>query len=112
MPRHARVLLAVISVILCSIWTWRTWWPTDEQRIARRLNALATDFNESTTEGFGAAARAARIGSYFTHDVVVEFGQGTPPIRGRDTLMGMVARLQPRTAAFTLERVDLNGVLA
>ena len=29
-----------------------------------------------------------------------ELGQGSPPIQGRETLMGMATRLQPRTAAF------------
>jgi hypothetical protein len=33
------------------------------------------------------------------------------PIQGRDTLAGMAARLQPRTAAFTVELVDINPVV-
>ena len=52
--------------------------------------------NASTKDGLGTALRAAQIGSYFTEDAVVELGEGAAPIKGRDTLMGMVARLQPR----------------
>ena len=41
-------------------------------------------------------------------DYWFELGQGSPPIRGRETLMGMASRLQPRTAAFVLEFDDVN----
>ena len=58
--------------------------------------------NASTKDGLGTAARAAQIGSYFTEDAVVDFGGGSRPIQGRETLMGMAARLQPRTAAFRM----------
>ncbi len=86
---------------------WRSRATPDERAIADRLDALRTEVNASTRDGFGTAARAAQIGSYFTDDAVVELGRGSPPITGRDTLMGMVARLQPRTAAF---RMDLDDV--
>ena len=40
---------------------------------------------------------------------MVELGQGSPPIQGRETLLGMVSRLQPpRTSAFVLEMDDVN----
>jgi hypothetical protein len=38
----------------------------------------------------------------------VDLGGGSPPIRGRETVMGMTARLQPRTAAFRLELDDVG----
>lgn len=86
------------------------WWSRvtpDERAINARLEALRNEVNSSTKDGLGTAARAAQIGTYFTDDAVVELGRGSPPISGRDTLMGMVARLQPRTAAF---RMDLDDV--
>ena len=107
MPRRTLVLAAIAAAILAA-WFWRAWWPSDEQRIYRRLQAFAADFNAGTTDGFGTVARAAKLGGYFAEDVVVDLGSGTPPIQGRDTLTGMAARLQPRTAAFTLELVDVN----
>lgn len=107
MSRRTVLLIAVVAVAVC-IWVWRAWWPNDERQIRRRLNSFAADFNESTTDGLGMVARAAKIGSYFTDDIVVEFGQGTPPVHGRETLMGMATRLQGRTAAFTLELLDVN----
>lgn len=95
-------MLAAAGVV-----AWRSRATPDERAIAARLEALRIEVNTSTTDGLGTAARATQIGSYFTDDAVVELGRGSPPITGRDTLMGMVARLQPRTAAF---RMDLDDV--
>ena len=108
MRRRLLLLAALAGAVLLGVWAWRAWWPTDEQQIRRRLHALAADFNESTTDGLGTVARAAKIGSYFTSDIVVDLGEGTPSIQGRETIIGMVGRLQPRTSAFTLELLDLN----
>jgi SnoaL-like protein len=81
---------------------------SDEERTIRdRIEALRTEVNASAVDGFGTAARAAQIGDYFTDDAIVELGGDSVPIRGRETLMGMAARLQPRTAAF---RLDLDDV--
>ena len=86
---------------------WRSRTTSDERAIDARLEALRSEVNASTKDGLGTAARAAEIGSYFTDDAVVDLGGGAPPINGRETVMGMVARLQPRTAAF---RMDLDDV--
>lgn len=104
---RSRAVLLVAAAIV-AFWAWRAWWPTDAQQIMRRLQTFASDFNDSTTDGLGTVARAAKIGTYFTDDIIVDLGKGTPPIQGRETLMGMTARLQPRTAAFTLELLDIN----
>ena len=69
-------------------------------------------------DGLGTVARAADIGSYFTDNVVVDFGEGAAPIVGRTTLVGMASRLERRTAAFRLRfddvgvRVGPNGTTA
>lgn len=108
MPRRTKAIAGALAITLLAIWGWRSWWPDDKRDIRRRLNAFESDFNDSTTDGLGAVARAARIGSYFTDDVVLELGQGSPPIRGRETLIGMASRLQTRTSAFTLQLLDLK----
>jgi ketosteroid isomerase-like protein len=94
-------------LLVVGIIAWRSRPSPDERAITARLDSLRNEVNASTKDGFGTAARAAQIGSYFTDDAVVELGRGSPPIKGRETLMGMVARLQPRTAAF---RMDLDDV--
>ena len=58
------------------------------------------------------AARAAQLGVFFTDDIEVELGQGAAPIKGRETILGMAARLQPRTAAFTLKFEDITVAMA
>jgi SnoaL-like domain len=76
--------------------------------IEHRFHALTAEFNSSTNDGLGPVARAARLGQYFTEDVVIELGAGSPPIHGGETLIGMAARRQPRTAAFVLELSDIQ----
>jgi hypothetical protein len=106
--RRGAVLLGIAAVVLLCVWAWRAWWPSDELRIRRTLQSFAADFNAGASDGVAALARAAQISSYFTSDISVDLGKGMPPIQGRETLAGMVARLQPRTAAFTMELVDVN----
>ena len=107
MARRTQIALAVAAVAALAAWWWMGG-SSAEREIRRRVDEFVADFNASTTEGIGMVSRAARIGNFFTTDVVVELGQGSAPIHGRETLIGMAARLQPRTAAFVLEVDDLN----
>ena len=104
--------LAIVVIAVLGSLAWRYLLPNDERDVRRRLNAFADEFNETTAPGVAAVAHAARIGSYFTEDVVVELGDGAPPIRGRQTLIAMATRLQPRTEAFTLEVLDQNVTIS
>lgn len=107
MRQHA--LRALVALVLAglAVFAWRTREGGEERTIREQIEALRTQVNASTVDGLGTAGRAAQIGSYFTDDAVVELGGGSVPIRGRETLMDMTARLQPRTAAF---RLDLDDV--
>jgi hypothetical protein len=107
LTRSALVRTSVVVLLLAGAMAWWSRATPDERAINARLEALRNEVNSSTKDGLGTAARAVQIGTYFTDDAVVELGRGSPPISGRDTLMGMVARLQPRTAAF---RMDLDDV--
>jgi hypothetical protein len=103
-----RPILVSLAVLVLAVVAWRYWMPDDKRDVRRRLNAFAAEFNETTAAGVATIAHAARIGTYFTEDVVIELGDGAPPIRGRQTLIAMATRLQPRTSAFTLELLDQN----
>ena len=107
-----RPVLVSLAVLVLAVVAWRYWVPDDKRDVRRRLNAFAAEFNETTAAGLATIAHAARIGTYFTEDVVVEFGDGAPPIRGRKTLIAMATRLQPRTSAFTLELLDQNVTIS
>ena len=80
--------------------------------VRKRLHSFAEAVNQSTMDGAGPQSRAQRLASYFTDDVDVEFGSGAAPIRGRDTLMGMAERLQPRTAMFRLKFEDVTVAMS
>lgn len=109
MTRRAWIgAISLAVAVIAGYLTWRAVGSPEEREIRSRLQELAAEFNASTTDGLGTVARAARIGQFFTSDVVVELGQGSPPIHGRDTLIGMAARLQPRTAAFVVELQDIT----
>jgi hypothetical protein len=107
MSRRLQITLAAVLLAGAALWWWRSG-SSAEGEVRAVFEKFATEFNSSTSDGLGLIARAAHIGESFTPDVVIELGQGSPPIHGRETLMGMASRLQPRTAAFVLELDDVN----
>ena len=100
--RTALVVTAVLTLISCS------WWQGDKAVIIARLNALVEQVNAHAPAGLGSLSRAAQIGQFFTDDVIVELGRGSAPVTGRETLMAMAARLEPRTSGFTVKLIDIN----
>ena len=106
MSRRVSLILALVAVV-GAVWWWRST-PSQEREVRAMFASFAREFNSGSTGGLDLLARAAHIGEYFTPDVVIELGQGSPPIQGRETLMGMASRLQPRTSAFVLELDDVN----
>jgi hypothetical protein len=102
---------AVVAVLAGGAW-YVTSSDVEGADVRRRLEAFAQDVNTSTTDGRTPEARAAHLGSYFTDDVEVDLGHGSAPIRGRETVIGIAERLQPRTAAFSLKFEDITVALA
>jgi hypothetical protein len=98
MRRLAGAVLLAASLSACS---WG-----DEGAIRSRLEGLAEEANRPPASGLALVAHAASIGDYFTADATVDLGTGTTPIQGREMLVGMVARLQPRTAAYEIRLED------
>lgn len=76
--------------------------------VRARLQALAGEANKPAVEGLALVTHAASIGDYFTGDAVLDLGPGSAPIHGRNTIVAMVARLQPRMAAFRSEIDDVS----
>jgi hypothetical protein len=107
MPRRLQIAIAALLIAGLGWWWWRSG-SSAEREVRAVFQNFAAEFNSGTTDGLGLIARAAQIGESFTPDVVIELGQGSPPIHGREILMGMASRLQPRTAAFVLELDDVN----
>jgi hypothetical protein len=106
--RHAIRGVVVLALAAVAYFVWRGRASDDERAIRARIEALQNEINTTTTDGLGTVAHATKVGSYFTDDITIELGEGAVPIHGRDTLIGMAARLQPRTAAFRLEIDDVT----
>lgn len=103
--RSCCVLTLVLS-LACA------WFDDERTEIRDRLRQLTERVNTVAPEGLGSVTRAAEIGMFFTDDVVVEFGEGSAPIQGRETLIAMATRLQLRLAEFRLDFTDANIQLA
>jgi hypothetical protein len=110
MRPNAVILLTVAALAIAG---WYFLVPGGSSANVRaRLQALADMINSSTVDGLGPEARAAQLGAFFTDDVDVDLGGGAAPIRGREMLIGMAGRLQPRTAAFRLRFEDVTVAMA
>jgi hypothetical protein len=107
MRRRVVSVAAAVAIVAVAGWIWTTWRPDEERQIRARLSSLAEEFNTSAADGLGLVAKAARMGTYFSDDVTIDLGPGSAAIVGRDTLMGMAARLQPRTSVYTLSLDDV-----
>jgi hypothetical protein len=103
-----KIRAAIAGLALAMLVSSCSWWQGDKALIIARLNALVEQMNAHGENGLGSLARAAQIGQFFTDDVIVELGRGSAPMTGRDTLMAMAARLEPRTSAFTVKLMDIN----
>ena len=107
MTRGTVAALAGVAVSVAGLVAWYGSYRGAEREVRSSLATLADDFNGAAGDGLGAMARAAQLGSHFTEGVIVDLGPGTAAIEGRETLIGMAARLQPQTAGF---RVALDDV--
>lgn len=107
MARRSVLIPAGIVAVAAMAAAW-AWWPSETRAIRGRLDSLAREFNQSTSDGLGTLARAARLSAYFTDDVTLDLGKGSAPIVGRETLIGMAARLQPRTSPFEVRFLDVT----
>ena len=108
--RRVTVAAAVVVAVALVAWFFRA--PGDEASIRRRLQAFAGEVNRTPTEGLSGVAHAAVIGSYFTEDVRVDLGQGSSPIDGRQTVVGMATRLQGRISAYRVRFDDISVQIA
>ena len=110
MQRIAAIVLVVVGI---AAGAWFLLAPADEGAAVRaRLQALAEMVNKSTVDGLGPEARSAQLGAFFAEDVDIDLGRGAAPIHGRDTVIDMAERLQPRTAAFRVKFEDVGVAMA
>lgn len=98
----ARALgLALLLAVASSACSWG-----EEGAIRSRLRSFVQEANRPPAEGLALVAHATSMGDYFTEGVTVDLGPGTTAIEGREMLIGMVARLQPRTSGYEVRLED------
>jgi hypothetical protein len=108
-----RVAAIVLTVVALALGAWYLLTPADAGAMVRaRLQAFSDVVNRSTVDGQGPEVHGAQLGAFFAEDVDVDLGHSAAPIRGRDTVIGMAERLQPRTAAFRLKFEDVSVAMA
>jgi hypothetical protein len=105
-----RVLaLALVGVVVgAAAWFW---WPSEEDRVRQRVEAMAAAASSPANEDdLSRLARARRFLGWMRQDVRVDFEQSEwPPLVGRDAVAALVARPWPQTAAgVTVELQDLR----
>ena len=113
MPPLARHLAAVVVVILVAFLAWRWLLPSEEDRVRRRLEALAADMNDvnDVRSNVSGLAAMAKVGSYFTADVVIDPGQGAQPLHGREVILSAAASLRPSAGVARLSLTDIDVTL-
>lgn len=104
----ARGAAVAVTGLAVAALAWALWPESDERAIRRRLNAVAEEANTKSGEGLEAVAKAARVGAYFTEDVVVGLGADAPPVSGRQTLIAMATRLQAPAASLVVALEDIT----
>jgi hypothetical protein len=107
MTRRTLARIVGLAAAAGAIWWWSAG-SSNERQVRRLFEDFAEELNAGTAGGFDTLTHITRLSELFHPDIVVELGQGSAPIQGRETLLGMVSRLQPRTSAFVLEMDDVN----
>lgn len=106
--RGGRSQAWIAGLLAVAALAWLFWPEGDERAIRRRLGELVEEANATAGEGLALVTRAAALGTYFSEDAVVDFGQGSAPISGRETLVGMATRFQPSTTSHAIGLQDVT----
>jgi len=83
-------------------------WPDDERRIRDTLDELAAVVSAPAGDGIALVTRAAQLGSFFADDVVIDLGRPFNPIHGRETIVGLAARMQIPGEGLDVRFVDVT----
>lgn len=99
----ARIIAAAL-LLIAIIFGWRWFFPSEETKIRQRLEALADDASQLTSDVAGMAT-AARLATYFTEDIAIERADGTQ-LQGRQVILAAAAQFRPAAGQQTTVTVD------
>jgi hypothetical protein len=105
---QASIIVSIIIIVCGGLWTRKQGASDEEPTVRRQLNRLLAEFNGATTDRVDATVRAARIGQFFTSQVVVDLRKGSSRIHGRDELTRIAAQMLPGTTAYVGRLADLQ----
>jgi hypothetical protein len=109
-----RLCLAGVLIAL-GIWGWRTFFPSPESVIRKRLGELAKAGSFSDKEGpLAKAWNVSLLADFFTQDVQVslEVPTGRHTITGLDELLRAAAAARSAVASLTVTFPDIKVVVA
>jgi ketosteroid isomerase-like protein len=101
---------AVVAAIVVGVaWGVYAFWPTDERRVRRRLDALEELLNERPRDGLGMVTHTAQLVPFFTEDVVLQPSPRAGPVSGRDRLIALASRVPSSGAGeYSVDFVDIS----
>ena len=106
MARPTRIIAWILSLVVAAL-VLRAWLPSEEARIRRQFEQLAeTASVEAGETALIRAARAARLGTYFTERARVALGGSYAEIEGRDAVTGLAAGLRLPQTGVVVEVLD------
>jgi hypothetical protein len=108
--RVPRTLVAV-AVLAALAWGAYAWWPSEERRVLRRVDALEDILNEQPESGLALVARAGQLATFVEPDVVFDPGRGAGAIHGRERLMALAARAPNSGGAFAVNFLDASATV-
>ncbi len=110
--RRVSSLIILAVALAAAYYAYRRYFPDDEAVIRARLDDLAATVSHTGGgEGFSTLTRAAKFGTFFTQDVVIDIGGGFAPIQGRDMVLALAAKAQVPGEGFTIRFVDVTVVV-
>jgi hypothetical protein len=105
--RLPRTIL-IAAVLAAVAWGAYAWWPSEEGRVRRRIDAMERALNEQPTTGLALVARAGELAGFVEPDVVLDPGRGAGQIHGRERLLALAARAPNAGGAFAVRFVDVS----
>lgn len=106
--RISRARLIAIVAAAAAIWAAWHFWPDEERRVRRRLDALSEVVNEQPRDGVALVARTAQLAGFLSDDVVLDPGRGAGAIHGRERLLALATRVPSSGGPSRLQFVDVS----
>ena len=108
-PVRAAILVAALAGSFAAY----RWWISPERHIHRILNDVAAAVSHEEPENdLRALTAVAALQTHLSPDVSIDAGTSTGPVKGRQDVMAMAARLRASTPMMRLQFFDADITLS